>query len=374
MLFNNTKNVQDSYKPSTKDLSKLSSYHYELPDNLIAQQPSEKRDQSSLMVIHRDSGAIENLVFSDLEHLLSKDDLLVMNNTKVIPVALKGRKVTGGAVELLCLSPSETSGIISPEQPAKRECFIKSSKRLKRGAKILLDKGAELELEEYLPSGRARIVFPVIESNLVSFLEDNGQAPLPPYIRPRPGQTDYDKQRYQTVYSKLAGSVAAPTAGLHFTEELLDRIRSKGIEIAEITLHVGPGTFSPIRTEDLNEHKMEKEKIELAKNSLYKIRDAKAQGKRIIAVGTTSVRTLESLAHASPLPDDTLSYWTDLFIKPGYEFKLTKGLITNFHLPGSTLLALVCAFGGYDLIMGAYEQAIKLEYRFYSYGDACLII
>lgn len=359
---------------SSKDLSKLSSYNYELPDSLIAQQPSPNRDQSRLMVIHRDTRAIENRVFSDLEHLLSRDDLLVMNNTKVIPCALKGRKVTGGAMELLCLNPWEMNTINGPEQPAKRECLIKSSKRLKRGAKILLDRGAELELEDYLPNGRAIIVFPTKEANLGSFLEENGQTPLPPYIRPQPEQTDYNKERYQTVYSKFAGSVAAPTAGLHFSEELLERIRSKGIEIAEITLHVGPGTFMPIRTQDLNEHKMEKEKIELTRMEMEKISRAKAQGKRIIAVGTTSVRTLESLERVAAPLDYKMSYWTDLFIRPGFQFKLTKGLITNFHLPGSTLLALVCAFGGYDLIMGAYEQAIKLKYRFYSYGDSCLII
>jgi S-adenosylmethionine:tRNA ribosyltransferase-isomerase len=252
--------------------------------------------------------------------------------------------------------------------------MIKSSKPLKAGQSILLNTGVELKVAQPLAGGRALMEFPVTSPSLEEFLWEHGRPPLPPYIKTGPHNLDRDKKRYQTVYSKIAGSVAAPTAGFHFSENLMSALEERGVEIVEITLHVGPGTFLPIRASRLSAHRMEKEYVPPLGEAYGRIERARAMGKRIIAVGSTSMRTLESLGALDDKVIKERGFWTDLFIRPGFQFKLTSGLITNFHLPASTLLALVCAFGGYDLIMRAYEEAIKLRYRFYSYGDACLII
>jgi S-adenosylmethionine:tRNA ribosyltransferase-isomerase len=355
----------------TPDLSRLESYHYDLPKELIAQEPAPLRDHSRLMVIRRAEETIEHYHFSDILGFLTMSDLLVMNNTRVAPVAMAGFKSTGGGVELLCLNPAASGSNPEPQDQALRECMTKSSKPLREGSLITLNTGAVLKVSQGLENGRAIIEFPVKESEFASFLEVNGRPPLPPYIRTSPDTLERDRLRYQTVYSRATGSVAAPTAGFHFTEELLDKVKAKVAEIVEITLHVGPGAFIPIRTGDLARHEMEKEFVEIPDHAASAIRSARASGKRIIAVGTTSMRGLESL---DLYPGFTNRFWTDLFIRPGFEFKYASGLITNFHLPRSTLLTLVCAFAGYDLIMAAYKEAIKLEYRFYSYGDACLII
>jgi len=249
-------------------------------------------------------------------------------------------------------------------------CLAKSSKPIRPGTRILLDNGPELAAKDMIAPGRVLITFPVPEHNLLDFLERYGSPPLPPYITAR--KLDRDKSRYQTVYAKTAGSVAAPTAGLHFTEELLHDLALKGIQTARILLHVGPGTFLPVREEDVRAHRMEREFYEIPDQAAESIQQALDEKRRLIAVGTTTVRALESAAMTGELKPGREE--TELFIKPGYSFKVIDGLVTNFHLPGSTLLMLVCAFAGIDFVMQAYKEAVREEYRFYSYGDACLIL
>ncbi|MGD9818144.1 MAG: tRNA preQ1(34) S-adenosylmethionine ribosyltransferase-isomerase QueA [Desulfomonilaceae bacterium] len=352
---------------------RLSTYSYELPEDLIAQQPLPIRDQSKLMVIYRQTGALIHHRFSDLVDLLLPDDVLVLNETKVSPGLIKGFKSTGGRVELLALEPNMNPILDSDNQQAVRECMVKSSKRLKIGSKIFVDDHTILTVKRVLEPGRALIAFPCSNSQFPQFLERFGTTPLPPYIKTSADSDIEHKLTYQTVYSRFPGSIAAPTAGLHFTSELIGKLQLKGIGVVRITLHVGPGTFIPIRTADIRSHAMEKEFFEISKEAAQEINESIGAGRRIVAVGSTSVRSLESAA----ISNDIIRYgqqYTDLFIKPGYDFKIVKAMITNFHLPNSTLLALVSSFSSISTIKNAYAEAIKYRYRFFSYGDSSLII
>ncbi|MDD3472054.1 MAG: tRNA preQ1(34) S-adenosylmethionine ribosyltransferase-isomerase QueA [Syntrophaceae bacterium] len=352
---------------------RLSTYSYELPEDLIAQQPLLIRDQSKLMVIYRQTGELTHHRFSDLVDLLRPDDVLVLNENKVSPGLNKGFKSTGGRVELLVLNPNMNPILDSENQQAVRECMVKSSKRLKTGSKIFVDNHTTLTVKRVVEPGRALIAFPCSNSQFPQFLERFGTTPLPPYIK-TPEESDIQhKLTYQTVYSRFPGSIAAPTAGLHFTSELIEQLQLKGIGVVRITLHVGPGTFIPIRTADICSHAMEKEFFEISKEAAQEINESIADGRRIVAVGSTSVRSLESAAISNNLIRYGQQY-TDLFIKPGFDFKIVKAMITNFHLPNSTLLALVSSFSSISTIKNAYAEAIKHRYRFFSYGDSSLIV
>lgn len=350
----------------------LSSYHYHLPQELIAQTPSPVRDESRLLAIDRGSGSLSHHRFSELTDLLMPSDLLVLNETRVIPAALNATKSTGGRVELLVLQPAERASLNGGDRTF-RTCMVRSSKPLKPRGRITLDSGPVLTVESVPVAGRAVIGFPAPEHEFLSFLETHGQAPLPPYVRSNGRDDQSERSRYQTVFARVPGSVAAPTAGLHFTESLLTALDSRGIRSTRIVLHVGPGTFVPVREPDIRRHRMESEVYEIPEAAAEELERARGEGRRIIAVGTTSVRAVESAA----LPEGGFRKGpqaTDLFIFPGYDFKVVTGLVTNFHLPESTLLMLVCAFGGIERILNAYRVAVEERYRFYSYGDACLIL
>jgi len=333
---------------------KLSNFDYELPKDLIAQYPLKERHKAKLLVVNRANGSIEHRFFEDILSYLNKDDLLILNNTKVLACRLMGRKATGGKVEVL-LTRRKTGSIF--------ECLIQPS-RTKTGEKIIFAEGKITGII----SGRGEISFKLEDANAIYKF---GQVPLPPYIKREP--EDLDKIYYQTVYAEKEGAIASPTAGLHFTEELLKEIASRGIDSAYITLHVGLGTFKPVKSDNITEHKMEPEYFNVPKNTQEKIENARLDKKRIVAVGTTSLRALESYANGVKEGN------TDLFIYPGYKFKLVGSLLTNFHLPKTTLFMLVCAFsaaggGGMELMKKAYQEAVAQKYRFYSYGDAMLII
>ena len=352
---------------------RLSTYQYPLPPDLIAQEPAEARDQSKLLVVHKRSGILDAHVFRELPTLLNPSDVLVFNETRVIPASLRGRKPSGGQVELLVLDPASASRRVEPDEPAIRTCMARASKPLKPGSSIHVAHGEELTVVKLMESGRALIRFPVPEADLLAFLERYGAPPLPPYIRPAARDLARDRVRYQTVYANKPGSVAAPTAGLHFTGELMGNLERAGIESHRIVLHVGPGTFSPVRDEDLRKHKMESEYYEIPDSVAQHLCEAREEGRRIIAVGTTAARALESATDPEGLIQSGHGF-SELFIVPGYRFRAIHGIITNFHLPGSTLMMLVCALAGTDLIRCAYDKAILERFRFYSYGDACLII
>lgn len=328
---------------------KLSNFDYELPKDLIAQYPLKERHKAKLLVLNRAQGTIEHYLFEDVLKFLNKDDLLVLNNTKVLTCRLMGRKATGGKVEVL-LTRRKTGSIF--------ECLIQPS-RTKTGEKIIFAEGKITGII----SGRGEISFKLPDANAIYQF---GQVPLPPYIKREP--EDLDKVYYQTVYAEKEGAIASPTAGLHFTDEILKEIASLGIDTAYLTLHVGLGTFKPVKSEDITEHQMEPEYFNLPKNAQEKIESARLNKKRILAVGTTSLRALESYANGVKEGN------TDLFIYPGYKFKIVDSLLTNFHLPKTTLFMLVCAFGGEALMKKAYQEAVGQKYRFYSYGDAMLII
>lgn len=350
-----------------------SSYVYDLPAELIAQAPAGSRDESRLMVIRPGSREIEHRQFRDLPALLRPSDLLVLNETRVIPAALCGRKATGGRVDLLVLDPAELGQGRNLQDAALRTCMVNASKPMRAGMRVTLDSGPELIAEEARESGRCVFRFPVKEDEVLEFLRLHGTPPLPPYIKAESRSIPRDQERYQTVYARIPGSVAAPTAGLHFTDDLMATLAARGIEIVRILLHVGPGTFTPVREEDVRNHRMESEFYEISPESAQVLNEAQCKGRRIIAVGTTTVRTLEAAATQEGMVPAGQGR-TDLFILPGYAFKVVHGLITNFHLPGSTLLMLVSALGGTDLMLSAYREAVRARYRFYSYGDASLII
>lgn len=340
---------------------KTHDFYYDLPKERIAQTPVEPRDHSRLLVMDRFTGEMEHRHFYDIVDYLRPGDLLVINDSRVLPARLYGYKEdTGAHMELLLLEQKENM---------VWECLAKPGKKAKPGVKLIFGDGLLVgEVVEVKEDGNRMVKF-TCDGNFYSVLDQIGQMPLPPYIT----EKLQDKERYQTVYSKELGSAAAPTAGLHFTPELMDKIRAMGVDFASVTLHVGLGTFRPVKAEEVAEHKMHSEHCLLPKETAEKILKTKANGGRVIAVGTTSCRTLESVATFTGQIQPWEGY-TDIFIYPGYEFKVLDGLITNFHLPESTLIMLVSAFAGREHILHAYEEAVKLEYRFFSFGDACLFL
>lgn len=338
---------------------KVSEFNYDLPEELIAQTPLEKRDESRLMVLNRKKQTIEHKVFKDIIDYLEPGDVLVRNNTKVIPARLYGKKETGANVEFLLLKNIE--GDIW-------ECIVRPGNKLHIGTNVVFGDGLlKAHILDIMPGGTRKVKFEY-KGIFNEILYRIGLMPLPPYIHEELKQKD----RYQTVYAKYDGSAAAPTAGLHFTPELLKKIEEKGVIIANVTLHVGIGTFRPVKEDKVEEHEMHSEHYYIKQEDCDKINQAKKKGKRVIAVGTTSCRVLETVAdengHVEPTQGDT-----QIFIYPGYNFKILDGLITNFHLPQSTLLMLVSALAGKDYIMRAYNEAVKEKYRFFSFGDAMFI-
>ena len=336
-------------------------FYYDLPEELIAQDPLEKRSNSRLMILDKKSGDVTHRHFYDIKDYLKPGDCLVINNTKVIPARLYGvREETGGKVEILLLKRKSDD---------VWETLVRPGKKVRVGTRLTFGDGLlKGEVIDIVDEGNRLIRF-TYDGIFEEILDQLGQMPLPPYIT----HELKDKNRYQTVYAKYDGSAAAPTAGLHFTEELLDEIRQMGVSIAEVTLHVGLGTFRPVKVDNVLEHHMHSEFFQISEEAAELINTTKKNGGRVISVGTTSTRTLESAAEA----DGTLhekSGWTDIFIYPGYSFKVIDGLITNFHLPESTLVMLVSALAGREHVMAAYEKAVQERYRFFSFGDAMLII
>jgi len=339
-------------------MMKKSDFHYILPEALIAQQPLSERTASRLLAMNRDTGELVNRQFSDLLDLIEADDLLVFNDTRVIPARLFGTKTTGGKIEILIERILDNHHALA---------HIRSSKSPKSGARIELDNGYFCEVE-----GRDNDLFQLRfdhEKSVLEILSEIGHIPLPPYIERADDENDFT--RYQTVFGKNLGAVAAPTAGLHFDELMLEKIHAKGIQTAFVTLHVGSGTFQPVRVENLSEHIMHKEFFAVPQETVDAVNETKARGGRVIAIGTTAVRALESASRSGSLKAGFGD--TDLFILPSYEFKSVDVLLTNFHLPESTLLMLVAAFSRYEFVMHAYQHAIEQEYRFFSYGDAMWI-
>ena len=339
---------------------KVADFDYELPEELIAQTPIKKRDESRLMILNRKEQTIEHKVFKDVIDYLKPGDVLVRNNTKVIPARLYGKKETGANVEFLLLKNIEGD---------VWESIVRPGNKLHVGAKVIFGDGIlEAEILEVMPGGTRKVEFKY-DGIFNEILDKIGLMPLPPYIH----ETLKEKDRYQTVYAKYEGSAAAPTAGLHFTPELLEEIRKKGIEIANVTLHVGIGTFRPVKEDTVEAHKMHSEHFYIKQEDVEKINKAKQEGRRVIAVGTTSCRVLESIADEKTGMVKQIEDDTEIFIYPGYKFKCIDGLITNFHLPQSTLLMLVSALAGKEYIMKAYKEAVKERYRFFSFGDAMFI-
>ena len=339
---------------------KTSDFYYDLPEELIAQTPVEPRNSSRLMVLPRNGGEIKHKHFYDLPEFLKPGDCLVLNNTRVLPARLYGtREDTGAVVEFVLL-----------RQHGNKlwECLAGPGKKAKTGYKFRFSDKLTAIVTDVLEDGNRMIEF-ACEGDFFAVLDEVGQMPLPPYIK----EKLKDKERYQTVYSKDAGSAAAPTAGLHFTKEMLESIKAMGVNIAYVTLHVGLGTFRPVKVEDVTQHKMHTEHYYIPEEAAKTINDTRKNGGRVICVGTTSCRTVESCAKKYGEIKEC-SGDTDIFIYPGFEFKCMDGLITNFHLPESTLIMLVSAFAGYDNIMNAYNIAVKEKYRFFSFGDAMLIL
>lgn len=339
---------------------KTSDFYYDLPQELIAQTPLERRDTSRLMVLDPQTQKIEHRHFFDLIDYLEPGDCLVMNDSRVLPARLLGKRIpTGGAVEVLLLTDKGNK---------TWECLVKPGRKLHEGARISFGDGIlTAEVTEVLESGNRLVRFEY-EGIFLELLEQLGKMPLPPYIK----EELEDGERYQTVYSRVTGSAAAPTAGLHFTKELLERIAAKGVNLAYITLHVGLGTFRPVKVDDVTQHHMHSEFCMISAETAELLNKTRKAGKRIVCVGTTSCRTLESLADENGVFTER-SAWTDIFIYPGYKFRAMDALVTNFHLPESTLIMLVSAFAGYDFIMRAYREAVEERYRFFSFGDAMFI-
>jgi len=338
---------------------KTSDFYYDLPQELIAQTPLQQRDASRLLCMQRQTGALEHRHFSDITHYLRPGDTLVVNNSRVLPARLLGSRPTGGAVEVLLLR-DKGDGVW--------ECLTRPGRKTQPGQELLFG-GGELKATVVgaLEDGNKLVQFHY-EGIFLEVLERLGKMPLPPYIR----EELEDGERYQTVYSKVSGSAAAPTAGLHFTNELMDKIRAMGVDIAQVTLHVGLGTFRPVKAEEITDHHMHAEFCTMDAETAALLNETRSRSGRIICVGTTSCRTLESLVN----PDGSFcetSKWTEIFIYPGYQFRAMDALITNFHLPESTLVMLVSAFAGREAVLAAYEEAVRQKYRFFSFGDAMFI-
>jgi S-adenosylmethionine:tRNA ribosyltransferase-isomerase len=350
----------------------LNDYDYHLPEGNIAQQPAAQRDGSRLLVMVRNSGSLTHSLFSDLPGYLNASDVLVVNNTEVVPARLKGRRETGGRVELLLLDYTPGAARNSRGNAFETNCLVKASKRPRIGSRFIFDAGLTAEVVG-IDGMQQRVRFSY-EGDFESVLYGIGDVPLPPYIR-REEHDDKadDRIHYQTVYASQKGAVAAPTAGLHFTGNTLEKLKKKGVKVVEITLHVGYGTFSPVRVSDIRQHAMHAERFSISDRAAETINQARQAGHRVMAVGTTCVRTLE---YASTEDGDVIPGQgaCDLFIYPGYHFKVVDAMVTNFHLPQSTLLMLVSAFAGRNNILAAYQTAIEKGYRFYSYGDAMLIL
>ncbi|MCW8091321.1 tRNA preQ1(34) S-adenosylmethionine ribosyltransferase-isomerase QueA [Alteromonas sp. ASW11-130] len=342
---------------------KLSDFHFTLPEHLIAKYPTEERAASRLLRLDGKTGEVTHSMFKDMVNLVEEGDLLVFNDTRVIPARLKGQKATGGQIEVLVerILPDDT--VLA---------HVRASKAPKSGARLRLEDAIDVTV-----LGRQDALFHLQFENVNSVLqalEQYGHMPLPPYID-RPDESS-DQERYQTVYNQKPGAVAAPTAGLHFDDDILAMLKRKGVHIAFVTLHVGAGTFQPVRVDNILEHKMHAEYAEVGQPVVDLVKQTKAAGKRVIAVGTTSVRSLESAAVAAESSQDVIIPFfadTDIFIYPGYRFKVVDAMFTNFHLPESTLMMLISAFAGRDNVMAAYEEAIREEYRFFSYGDSMFI-
>jgi len=335
-------------------------FHFDLPEELIAQYPTEQRDASRLLVVDGQTGLFRDSYFSRLLDELHEGDLLVMNNTRVIPARLFGQKKTGGKIEVLIERLLDKQQVLA---------HVRASKSPRPGTRLIFDNHYQAEVIER-EGELFKLAFDV--DDIETLLEDIGHMPLPPYIQREDNTAD--QSRYQTVYAQHAGAVAAPTAGLHFTENVLEQLKQKGIDIAYVTLHVGAGTFQPVRVENIHEHKMHAEWIKVDEEVCRKVSQTKLHGGRVVAIGTTSVRSLETAANKSSTTDlQPYEGDTDIFITPGYEFKIVDALLTNFHLPESTLLMLVSAFAGYENVMKAYQHAVEEKYRFFSYGDAMFL-
>ena len=340
---------------------KLSDYRFTLPEHLIAKYPAEKRTASRLLRLNGKTGDITHSMFSDMLSLVDEGDLLVFNNTRVIPARLLGKKETGGQVEVLVERILTEHTVLA---------HVRASKAPKPGTRLLLEEHVNVTVE-----GRKDALFILRfdhQESVLTLLEGYGHMPLPPYID-RPDEST-DKERYQTVYNEKPGAVAAPTAGLHFDQDILDALKAKGVQLAFVTLHVGAGTFQPVRVENIEDHKMHAEYAEVPQEVVDAVLATKAKGKRVIAVGTTSVRSLESAAKASK--NDLIAPFysdTEIFIYPGFTFNVVDAMFTNFHLPESTLMMLISAFAGREHVMNAYQKAIEKEYRFFSYGDSMFI-
>jgi S-adenosylmethionine:tRNA ribosyltransferase-isomerase len=376
--------------------TRLEDYNYYLPPELVAQYPLTQRDASRLLILNRADGEIRHASFRDLPRYLDGNDLLVVNDTRVFPARLHGEKASGGKIELLLHHLPETApstpapstgdnagGAGLRARPPRRQALSLPSQtktalarathrgRLRPGQELIFGEKLRAEVVSLPQPGVAEVrFFSLNSSDPAQLVLEQGEVPLPPYIHRSP--EDSDQERYQTVYASRVGAIACPTAGLHFTDAVLADLAQRGVETVSVTLHVGPGTFMPVREEDYTRHHLDPEYFELTGAAAHKLNAARRQGKRIVAVGTTSVRVLECCA--GPGGFTARSGWCDLFIHPGYTFKAVDRLLTNFHLPKSTLLLLVSAFAGRDLIMKAYEKAVKEKYRFYSYGDCMLIL
>ncbi|WP_457642193.1 tRNA preQ1(34) S-adenosylmethionine ribosyltransferase-isomerase QueA [Persephonella sp.] len=335
---------------------KLSDYDYYLPKELIAKYPAEPRDSCRLMILDRKRKTIEHKIFRDIYDYINEGDLLVLNDTKVIPARLIGNKETGAKIEIFLLRPYTED---------QWEVLIKNIKRLKTGQKVIFGEDFHAELIEKYEEGKAKVK--LIGKNINQLIKKYGHIPLPPYIERE--DEEKDKDYYQTVFARKEGAVASPTAGLHFTKELLDKLQKKGVNIAFVTLHVGLGTFRPITVEDITKHKMHEEFYHIPDETVVKIKKTKEKNKKVIAVGTTVVRTLETYAQT-----EKKEGFSNIFIYPPYKFRIIDALITNFHLPKSTLLLLVSAFADREFILNAYREAVERKYRFFSYGDAMLIL
>jgi len=341
----------------------LEHYQYQLPVELIAQVPAERRDRSRLLVLNRAKGNTVHRKVDGLVDYLEAGDVVVLNDTKVVPSRLLGQKESGGKVELLLLHPTTEQG--------PYRCLIQCSRKVKPGAILHFAQGIRARVCEPVDRGRTRVKF-LHDRPVLELLDRVGCVPLPPYIRRNGGPTEVDDARaYQTVYAQKPGAVAAPTAGLHFTETLLERLRQQGVTVTSLTLHVGFGTFEPVREADIRNHRIHEEYFEIPTETAQTVNRAKEKARRVVAVGTTTVRALEFAACSGKVQPG--SGWCHLVIYPGYRFQVVDRLLTNFHLPGSSLLMLVSAFAGRKLLLQAYSEAIRMRYRFYSYGDAMYI-
>lgn len=339
---------------------KTHDFWYDLPEELIAQTPLEQRDSSRLLVLDRITGAVKHQHFYDILDKLQPGDCLVMNDSRVLPARLLGHRPTGGAVEVLLLRDLGDK---------KWECLCKPGRKMQVGNEVIFGNGELTAVVSAVQDDGNRVIEFRYDGIFLEVLERLGKMPLPPYIK---AELE-NQERYQTVYSREIGSAAAPTAGLHFTHDLLERIRAKGVRTAFVTLHVGLGTFRPVKAEEISEHHMHSELCMISRETAEVLNSTKESGGRIICVGTTSCRTLESLVNEDG-SFEAKSKWTDIFIYPGYRFKAMEGLITNFHLPESTLVMLVSAFAGRENVLAAYNEAVKEKYRFFSFGDAMMII